>query len=88
VFTSYRNFDFVSKEEMKSSSILTEYIVKGVVDKVVKIPFMDEQVETLDVYLDSMSWKHSSDGSYVCREIENQINLWEVNNNKRLQHYK
>ena len=80
MFVKYRNFNFVSRDEMKTNSFLKEYIVRGTVDKVVKLPFCSEKITTVNIFLTGMFWRFESDASYCTTSIENLIKVWEVKN--------
>lgn len=87
MFIKYRNFELISKDKMDTSSVLDEYVLRGSIERVIKIPFMDEQVKTINIFMDSMFWKYEKNGQYVCDAIKNQVNLWEVNNKQKLRTY-
>lgn len=85
MFTKYKDFEFVSREECESSSILKEFVVKGTVKKIVKLPFCKEKTETVGVYLDGlMFWKFETDGKYTPDSVRNAISVWEMKNKKKL----
>lgn len=84
MFIKYRNFEFVSKDKIESSSILTEYVVRATVEQVIKFPFFDEKVQTVEIFLNTMFWKFESDGKYVPDSIEKLIDIWEMKNKKKL----
>ena len=85
MFTNYKDFEFVSREEVESSSNLKKFVVKGTVKKIVKFPFCREKVETVGVYLDDlMFWKFETNGEYTPDSVECAVSVWEMKNKKKL----
>lgn len=82
MFVRYRNFKFVSRDNLEGSRIMC--VIKGTVEKVTKFPFCKEKVETVGVFLDSLSWKFAKDGKYTPTEVQQVIDVWKMENNKEL----
>lgn len=82
MFVSYRNFKFVSRTNVKGSNMWAT--VKCSVEKVTKMPFCKEKVETVDIFLDGIMWIFAKTGKYAPIEIKRLADVWQMENNTYL----